>query len=776
MLDQSFILVLLCAVAAAQTCNYQQRICQCEAIESECYFDLIVEDLQSLTSYKLVQSESGTLVRQLNANSWSYIIDNMGQLTPRGGGVQDSDRCRIYNERFFENNCSIPMIIDSVTDGNFIAVNGLIPGPTLVVNYNQTVIINVMNSLINEEISIHWHGLFQNNTPWMDGVDHITQCPIPTYATFRHIFKASPPGTMWYHSHVGTQRTEGLFGALIVREPQDIIDTTQRELQEMINETFTIVDDPEHVLSFLDWQRENGVEITLKTVSNNPFFDVLDNFTLERNISRDELPFARLGPDGSIVSRIPFDAGLINGLGKQKNIRYPNSRLSIFNVQYYRESSPVYYRFRLVGAQRHEMFRFSIAEHKLFIIATDGYLTEPIEVDYILIHAGERYDFLLKPKTEEETNEMADFLIIAETLDSENISLSNTNNFNVFAFLHYGNEIEDGLNPSSTEYEQIIEMYVMDPRDCSSSSVCIALNCPFKFYDPSRFINCRPVTDMQLLFPTPDDLVPSNTIQMNNEHFFDFAFTGSSASAAINGRNFAFPSGSLQTQLDNSSLVSMVCKPGFLDCTDDRDQCICTQIIDINDPWGTIQFVITAIGGTDRAAHPVHLHGHTFQVAGIFYGEYNASGYLIAPNPDVTCHNDSSCTNPGWTNSPVDGSVTSKTVRKDTVVVPAGGYVVIRFVSDNWGFWYMHCHIEPHFLEGMAVVVNEAYELQNLPPLNQSAQQCGDFYWTLDDFNDKLSNPISRGGASPTTDGSAPVTTAPEDCTGRSVYLAMRTN
>ena len=188
---------------------------------------------------------------------------------------------------------------------------------------------------------------------------------------------------MWYHSHVGTQRTEGLFGALIVREPQDIIDMTQTKLQEMINETFTIVDDPEHVLSFLDWQREGGVEITLKTVSNNPFFDVLDNFTLERNISRDELPFARLGPDGSIVSRIPFDAGLINGLGKQKNIRYPNSRLSIFNVQYYRESSPVYYHFRLVGAQRHEMFRFSIAEHKLFIIATDGYLTEPIEVDYI---------------------------------------------------------------------------------------------------------------------------------------------------------------------------------------------------------------------------------------------------------------------------------------------------------------------------------------------------------------------------------------------------------
>ena len=31
-------------------------------------------------------------------------------------------------------------------------------------------------------------------------------------------FKAYPTGTHWYHSHYGTQRTDGLFGALVILE------------------------------------------------------------------------------------------------------------------------------------------------------------------------------------------------------------------------------------------------------------------------------------------------------------------------------------------------------------------------------------------------------------------------------------------------------------------------------------------------------------------------------------------------------------------------------
>ena len=318
-------------------------------------------------------------------------------------------------------------------------------------------------------------------------------------------------------------------------------------------------------------------------------------------------------------------------------------------MSYYDERSPKFYRFRLVGAQRHEMFNFSISEHNLTVIATDGYLTEPLEVDYIFIHAGERYDFLLKPKTREEANGTTNYLIVAETLDR-------IESDRALAFLHYGSKDD---NPVSTEYKSIIESTI--PRNCSDSSICKALNCPF--VSPNTFINCIPITDLKLLFPTPDDDVPTNdqATLMENEYFFDFSFTGSAESAAISGRNFAFPPGSLLTQSNNPSQSHLNCKSRYLDCSANRSQCICLHLINI-DGSKHIQFVWTNVGGDIKAAHPIHLHGHSFQVAGIYYGEYNANGTLIGNNRNITCSTpgggrDRLCTNPRWTNAPVDGSV-----------------------------------------------------------------------------------------------------------------------
>ena len=46
--------------------------------------------------------------------------------------------------------------------------------------------------------------------------------------------------------------------------------------------------------------------------------------------------------------------------------------------------------------------------------------------------------------------------------------------------------------------------------------------------------------------------------------------------------------------------------------------------------------------------------------------------------------------------------------------MPFGGYTVIWFIVDNPRWWFFHCHIEIHQLEGMSAVVRE---LPNeLPP------------------------------------------------------------
>ena len=49
------------------------------------------------------------------------------------------------------------------------------------------------------------------------------------------------------------------------------------------------------------------------------------------------------------------------------------------------------------------------------VMATAGYLTRPITADYIIIHSGERYNFLLRAKNSAELVKY-DFIICAGVL------------------------------------------------------------------------------------------------------------------------------------------------------------------------------------------------------------------------------------------------------------------------------------------------------------------------------------------------------------------------
>jgi len=172
----------------------------------------------------------------------------MGEPVP----VREGRTCSEFSMR---DQCTDPQFVDSKTYRLIIAVNGQVPGPTLIVHEEQIVIINVKNNLTTEGISIHWHGLHQMNTPWMDGVAQVTQCQINPFSTFRYIYQARPSGTFWYHSHSGGQRTDGLFGALIVRESTERMNTVQHELQPYGLHDF--VDLPnKHTLTLLDWQED----------------------------------------------------------------------------------------------------------------------------------------------------------------------------------------------------------------------------------------------------------------------------------------------------------------------------------------------------------------------------------------------------------------------------------------------------------------------------------------------------------------------------------------
>ena len=79
--------------------------------------------------------------------------------------------------------CYIKMILSKGSDGK-LYINGSQPGPTIIVRYRGVVAIDVYNTM-DEDTSIHFHGMHQINVPWIDGVGNITQYPILAKGKFR---------------------------------------------------------------------------------------------------------------------------------------------------------------------------------------------------------------------------------------------------------------------------------------------------------------------------------------------------------------------------------------------------------------------------------------------------------------------------------------------------------------------------------------------------------------------------------------------------------------
>ena len=85
------------------------------------------------------------------------------------------------------------------------------------------------------------------------------------------------------------------------------------------------------------------------------------------------------------------------------------------------------------------------------------------------------------------------------------------------------------------------------------------------------------------------------------------------------------------------------------------------------------------------------MHGHSFQVVKIGYPKYDVTtGRVLSQSADVTCSDgEASCHRPAWSNTSWVGGklpgVADDVIRKDTVAVPVGGYVVLRFETTNPG-------------------------------------------------------------------------------------------
>ena len=710
-------------------CGFGDKVCECAVGFEECELTLVTAEIKTSASYLVVGEKPNEVLRP------GSNIYNINATTGEAFAIK-SGVCGDYTNNS-QHNCTEPNWVDGKNFKVVLTLNGVIPAPTVIVDEGATIIAHIQNTYFSQATSIHWHGLLQFNTPWMDGVGGITQCQVAPGTTFTHAFIADVPGTYWYHSHTGTQRADGLAGALVIREND--------ETREQVRAAFAnfgigpYLDFPDrHTLVLGDWYRGTGDDDIY-----NLQFGFYDNIPITQiPTSGDSAYSATSSYDGGEVGPIPFYSSLINGLGRHESVPYTASRLSEFTVQ-----QGMLYRFRLVGAVSLYAQRFSIDGHNLITVATDGYFIEPIEeVQSIIIHSGERYDFFLNA-----TAVVSNYIMRIETLEAVpectgDAPFPSINNY-AEAILHYeGAPGDNGI--ASTQYQSISQS--SPKRDCTSGPKCNAVNCPFENFHPSYGIECTNVNKFKLLINTSASELPDAYPDANHLFFLNLNFEGEGTSPSINGRNFVLPPYPPQINRDLYEEYSNICN-NSQNCSDTANsaKCICTHriVLEYNK---TVQLVVSSYGNF-LTAHPMHVHGHTFQVLKIGYPDYyDRNGFVSQQNLDIQC--DSSfnitpsaqcpvrqftCTNPSWRNG--DGpelNIQPNTPRKDTVIIPAGGYVVLNFKSDNPGVWFAHCHIEPHQIEGMVIFIDEAIEQQN--PAFDELTMCQNYIFNSEEFYAKL--------------------------------------
>lgn len=235
--------------------------------------------------------------------------------------------------------------------------NGDVPGPEIRVKEGEMLRVFLKNSLP-EETTVHWHGVPVPNK--MDGVPYVTQKPVQPGQSFTYEFKASPPGTYFYHSHFSYQLDQGLYGPLII-EPK-------REERSY---------DREYVLSFDDWAAvDGGGPEASKMGRTRP---------------------GMMGMDG-----MGMGGGMMGMMGRQPRagepLQEPIYDAYVINGKVFGASPPLKVkkgdriRMRIINAAAATIFTLRLAGHSLTITHTDGRPIVPFEVDALRIGMGERYD------------------------------------------------------------------------------------------------------------------------------------------------------------------------------------------------------------------------------------------------------------------------------------------------------------------------------------------------------------------------------------------------
>jgi L-ascorbate oxidase len=112
--------------------------------------------------------------------------------------------------------------------------------------------IRVKNMHPTEGVAIHWHGIHQKGTPYMDRPIGVTQCALGSKQSQEYVFDAYPPGAHYWHAHGSLALADGLSGPIVIHpkdpEPCKYDNDHVLFLQDWYIQTAT-----QHLVGLLNW-------------------------------------------------------------------------------------------------------------------------------------------------------------------------------------------------------------------------------------------------------------------------------------------------------------------------------------------------------------------------------------------------------------------------------------------------------------------------------------------------------------------------------------------
>ncbi|GAB6026424.1 hypothetical protein CHUAL_012625 [Chamberlinius hualienensis] len=428
-----------------------------------------------------------------------------------------------------------------------------LPGPTIAMCQNDILMVNVTNYLKNQITTIHWHGITQIGTPYMDGVPMVTQCPILPFDKFQYKFRVYQSGTFYWHSHVHFQILDGLAGMFVIRQPSG----------EDPNDGLYDYDLTEHAILLQDISNVTGGNI------DSAHFQVLNDMEF-----------------------IP--SMLVGGRGQQKYFTKEDGYVLYTPLNEYKVKSGFKYRFRLCSNINSQCpMKMFIDGHSFKVIATDGISVKPYETDALEIGQGERYDIVIEANY---------------TTGNFWINFRGTGDFNHC----YGTYSAANLKYEGSIDRDLTQLYIPPIIQDSQQKILSDIMSLTSMVTPNPALRATP--DKTFYFGVGH--VPNYNPLDYNPQLFPWSSYDSSYQMPlplINFINFMFPPSPMLTQLidvPESSFCNADSLAKVKNCSDTF--CSCVHRVKAN--VGDLVEVVLINNGNDSDYHTFHLHGYTHGV------------------------------------------------------------------------------------------------------------------------------------------------------------------